>query len=614
MELRRSKRGQVTIFVIVAIILVAATIIYFLARGSPSRVDLSPELSPLYNHFLSCLEEDSLLGIQILEQQGGYIEVPEFESGSSYSPFSSQLDFAGVHVPYWYYVDFAGRAKEQIPTKTMMEKDLANFVSREIENCNFDDYYAEGADIQFEGAESKVEIIDGEVIIKMDLDLKLSKANETAVVRTHEVIVSSELAGLYDSAKQIYEKEQADLFLEKYAIDILRLNAPVDGVEIGCAPEIWVANEVFVNLESSIELNTLALRKSGELIENEEDAYFAVDLETDYEVRFLNSKNWAHSFEVNPSEGNLLLAEPVGNSAGLGILGFCYVPYHFVYNVNYPVLAQVYSEEEIFQFPMAVVIKGNKEREALPAVSSGFYESEVCKYHDTLISVRTYDKNLNPVLADITYECLGESCKIGNSSEENLFFPQCVNGNLVANAEGYREQIVSLSTVDEGSMELIMDKEYELGIDLKLDSKDYNLNAMIIFISPEFSRTILYPQQKTISLAEGEYEIQVQIYKNVSLTLGSTIQEQCVDVPRSGIGGFIGLTEKECYKINLPEQTITNALSGGGKDEVYVLESTLENSNSIVIDVESFLKPVTINQLQDNYNLLEEKGANIYFQ
>ena len=172
MELKGSKRGQVTIFVIIAIILVAATIIYFLARESPSRVDLSPELSPIYNHFLSCLEEDALLGIKILEQQGGYIEVPEFESGSSYSPFSSQLDFAGVPVPYWYYLDFAGRVREQIPTKTMMEKDLATFVSKEIENCNLDEYYSEGADIQFEGAESKVEIVEGEVIIKMDLDFK----------------------------------------------------------------------------------------------------------------------------------------------------------------------------------------------------------------------------------------------------------------------------------------------------------------------------------------------------------------------------------------------------------------------------------------------------------
>jgi len=66
-----------------------------------------------------------------------------------------------------------------------------------------------------------------------------------------------------------------------------------------------------------------------------------------------------------------LIANPVGNQPGLGVLCFCYVPYHFVYNIGYPVLIQVYSGEEIFQFPVAVVVKGNKPREALD------YEIEV---------------------------------------------------------------------------------------------------------------------------------------------------------------------------------------------------------------------------------------------
>jgi hypothetical protein len=147
-----------------------------------------------------------------------------------------------------------------------------------------------------------------------------------------------------------------------------------------------------------------------------------------------------------------------------------------------------------------------------------------------------------------------------------------------------------------------------------LGSKDYNKNAMIIFDSPDLSKTIVYPQQNTIFLAEGDYEITVQIYKNANLTLGSTTQEQCVEVPRSGIGGLIGLTEKECYDITLPEQVVTNVLSGGGKSQIYVLESTLESSTFIVLDSESLPNPVTINQLQDNYALFEEKEANVYFR
>ena len=40
------------------------------------------------------------------------------------------------------------------------------------------------------------------------------------------------------------------------------------------------------------------------------------------------------------------MAEPVGNQEGMGMLGFCYVAYHFVYDLAYPVLVQVYYEDE----------------------------------------------------------------------------------------------------------------------------------------------------------------------------------------------------------------------------------------------------------------------------
>ena len=75
----------------------------------------------------------------------------------------------------------------------------------------------------------------------------------------------------------------------------------------------------------------------------EEGKYFYIDAGVSDEIRFINSKDWPRNFEVSPSEGILLVANPVGNQPGLGVLGFCYVPYHFVYNVKYPVLIQVYN-------------------------------------------------------------------------------------------------------------------------------------------------------------------------------------------------------------------------------------------------------------------------------
>ena len=129
-------------------------------------------------------------------------------------------------------------------------------------------------------------------------------------------------------------------------------------------------------------------------------------------VRFINSKDWTFAFEVAPNEGVSLVSKPVGNQPGLGVLGFCYVPYHFVYDVKYPVLVQVFSEEEIFQFPVAVIIENNNPRESLEVETIQNVAPEFCTAKNTEIMVITRDLRGNPVQADVFYECFGNKCNI----------------------------------------------------------------------------------------------------------------------------------------------------------------------------------------------------------
>ena len=100
----KNKSGQVTIFIIIAILLVAGVVAYFFLRGSLIKTPIPENVQPIYTSFLSCLEDDTSTGISILQSQGGYIFLPEFEPGSRYMPFSSQLNFLGNPIPYWYYV------------------------------------------------------------------------------------------------------------------------------------------------------------------------------------------------------------------------------------------------------------------------------------------------------------------------------------------------------------------------------------------------------------------------------------------------------------------------------------------------------------------------------
>ena len=238
-----SKRSQVTIFIIIGIVIIAIVgIVLIFSNSSKKAQDLPRSLEPVYESFLTCLEGESSSGIGLLLDQGGYIDLPEFEPGSFYSPFSSQLDFVGTDIPYWYYMSGSNIQKEQVPGRSEMERQLADFVSGRIGRCNFDEYYIQGFSIK-EGVSSASAIIrDGEVEINLNMDLSLSNDEDRTIIKNHRLVLRSNLGSMYDSALEVYKKQQQEMFLEKYGLDILGLYAPMEGVELSCSPLIWNAD------------------------------------------------------------------------------------------------------------------------------------------------------------------------------------------------------------------------------------------------------------------------------------------------------------------------------------------------------------------------------------
>jgi len=605
-----NNRGQVTIFIIIGILIVAGVGLFFVFQDSIVGTSIPTTLEPVYNQFLECVKENTLTGINVMESQAGYIYLPEFEKGSDYMPFSSQLDFLGNAIPYWYYVSENGFEKEQVVSISDMEKDLSQFVEEQIYDCNFDEYYEDEFLIDYDIPEVKVSIKNQKVEIKLDMGMTIEKADETIFIKDHKISVNSNLGKLHDAAIEVYEKEQAELFLEEYAIDTLNLYAPVDGVEFTCSPQTWIVNEVFDELQEAIQANTISLKSKGGdyILNNPENEYFVVDVNSD--VKFLNSANWPYSFEVSPSEEEMLIVEPIGNQKGLGVLGFCYTPYHFVYNVKYPVLVQVQEGDEIFQFPFAVVIQGNKPREGVATESFEVESFETCKYKNTPTSVSAYDWDGNSVNAEISYECSGEVCRIGQAPlNEN--FPQCVNGYVLAEAEGYESSRYLYSALEEGSVSILLNKLYDRAIGLKVDGQNYNGRAVINFISEDSSKTILYPEQKNVDLSAGNYEVQVYVYKDSSLTLGASTKEQCIETIAPGIRGLLGIKTKECFEIAVPEQIISEVLAGGGKLDYTISENQLKSSEVIEINAQGLATPTNMEELQQNYNLFETKSLEI---
>jgi len=626
--LSNSKRSQVSAFIIIALVIVAGIGVYFAFRSDLIKVSVPLELEPVYNYYLSCIEAEVLAGAGILGQQGGYIENPDFSPGSEYMPFSNQLDFLGIGVPYWYYISGNGVVKEQKPSKEKMESQLNNFLEEQDSLCDFSEFEEKGFVISIGDLEAETGIKDGsiDVDVKQDLSIKYGDTNWNG--KSHSVDARSNLGGFYKLAEEIYLKNKEEMFLENYGVDVLRLYSPVDGVEIGCGSQIWSVDEIRDDLINALEANVHAIKVEGDYykLSKSENKYFVQDLDkavNGANVNFMYSRTWPMKMEVWPNEDGVLRADPIGLQEGLGMLGFCYVPYHFVYDLGFPVMIQIYAEGEMFQFPVVVYVDKNKPREALDVEGLPKVVPELCEKKITELIVYTYDTELNSVEADINFKCFDTSCDIGETvldGEDAVLtakFPQCVNGYIVARAEGYETEKYLVSSIEESSAILVLDKKYEMELEINKGGGEVGgeeEHAVVTFSKKNKTRTVAYPEQKLVDLTEGQYEIKVYVYSDSDINLKGDSLNKCVDVPKSGVLGVFGFNEEKCFAMDIPDQVVSAVVSGGGKQSYYIAESELRESDKLIIDAKDFGVPTKVEDLQINYNGVEVSGLDVRFE
>ncbi len=623
-----NKKAQLTIVVIVGIIIVAGVAAFFAIRGGFFFGEIPAEFQPVFRAYEECVREETTKALDLAGTQGGRVDVGSVERGSSYAPFSSQLNFLDIDVPYWFYMAGNGIIKEQVPTKKEIENDIAKFLDERLRGCDFDEYYSQGFYIEMGEPRASVLIENNKINAEVKMLLSVQKGETTAQKNTHAVEVSSRFGEMYETAVKVYEKQRDRMFLEDYAIDVLRLYAPVDGIEISCAPKIWKTREVVENIEKGLEANIGALKMKGDYynLNKKENKYFEIDAGEDVKlpVRFLYSPSWPTKIEITSANEELMIAEPMGKQEGMGLLGFCYVPYHFVYDVLFPVMVQVGDGLELFQFPVAVIIDNNVPREVkLGSLGDilGKETFELCSFAGGDVEVRTYDTNLNPVEANISYQCFDQLCKLGetkissNGAVLNAKIPVCVNGYLVIDSKGYGQKKQLFSSNRENSADIILEREYEVDANVLVNGKELGegASAIVHFSSEDNVASAMIPENKRVVLKEGSYDVEVFVYGNSSIVIPASRKTQCYETSRGGLLGLVGMTREECVDIEIPETKIEYALLGGGKTTTYILESDLEKGK-ITLSVPSISVPTSLEELQYNFELFDSLNIGVMYE
>ena len=504
-----------------------------------------------------------------------------------------------------------------------MQSQLNDYLKENIKNCDFSQFEQQGFVISLGNPVFNSKINNDSIELKVNQDVFIKHGNVSWTESSHNVLTNSNLGKFYNLAKDIYSNEKQSMFLENYGVDVLRLYAPVDGSDISCSSKIWNVLDVRNNLTVALESNVPEIKVKGSYyrLNSEVNKYFVKDIgeNVDSNVNFMFSRSWPMKLEVWPSEDGIMKADPVGLEQGMAMLGFCYVPYHFVYDLAYPVLIQVYSGSEMFQFPVVVYINKNQPRVPVDGESLENVVPDLCQYKLANLTVSTFDKYFNPVAADIQFKCFDTTCDIGNTTNVNnqsilsAAFPQCVNGYVIAKANGYSTKKY-LASGNESNIIIFLDKQYDLNLSVLKNGKEVDNMALITFSNNDSTITINYPSEKKVSLTAGQYQIKVYTYSNGSITLRGNSTQKCVDVPRSGILGMIGSTEQKCFTITNPDQTIDQVISGGGTQNYYVSDSQLDSAKKLIINAPGFPMPKAVGDLQQNFNSVDVTGLDVQFE
>ncbi len=649
------KRGQVTLFVIVGILIVVLVSIGIYYRANIANVFREDQLvqdeafaqntDVLKNYISSCLAETTTQGADLLGLQGGYIHLPEdplaIENTGSLS--NKLVMLPGLDVAYWYYETQNGIQKTQIPSNDYMQEELENYVEENIDNCLREFSGFEAFTINKGTLNAQIKINSDTITSTLNYPLKITQEENLVQLKTFQETLDIPLGKLYDSATSIMNKENKETFLEEKTLDqfVVYDELPYSGVDFACTPQTWQKAQVYQDLRNILNTNIAHLRVKGsnyERIEGQE--YFEldnVDANKGTSISFMYNQEWPMLVDITPDD-QLLRGESYNdNSLGRFITQFfCLNYYNFVYDLTYPVVISLTDDTTgyTFQYATQVIIKRNQPREN--KVTEEYLDgttNRACEHPITPIqaTVQGYGSRGSVVAldkADLSINCVGATCPLGvtNQGTVTALAPQCINANIIARHEGYHQSNEIIDTIEPQTLTILLEPKKELNLTVGLVRAEQGGARGIIqgeiilvqFVNTEraYSTSILYPEQRSITLISGDYEVKTTVIKDSAkpLTIKGETTTTCIQVPRSGILGSLGLTEKKCQETELKGTTVNSVIVGGANFEYTLDRDALLRSKQLTVYTVRNTEPTTITELQKLYDQIEHNAENTNFK
>jgi len=216
--MKRGKRSQTTIFIIIGVILIVAILLFVILKKpvEPGKKTVHPNIQPVYSYVENCVKEVGERAILYIGTTGGYYNTVELSNDQG--------------VAFYYYEKI-----NHMPSKQKIASEISLFVDDNLKNCinNFEIF--QEFNIRQEGEIKTSSIIENnKVVFNLNYPLSISKGPRTYDIEDfNDIEVFIRLGVIYNTISEYMQ---------------MQIN---ESICMNCLNVLGTQNDLYIELEES---------------------------------------------------------------------------------------------------------------------------------------------------------------------------------------------------------------------------------------------------------------------------------------------------------------------------------------------------------------------------
>jgi hypothetical protein len=413
MNNKLNKKAQITIFIIVAVIIVISAISFFIIRSQliesakEDEVETAIWANSIKNYITDCITETSIKGFQELGWHGGFVDPKDpTMTGFNFKQDPNPTEADGVSlsqdgdpITYWFYLRAENLCSNcetgsLAPSKEYMQAQVSLFIERELKTClnEFQIFKEEGFEFkETNEISATTTIAKDDIQVKVDVPLDIQRGQDKTQIKTLNTRIDLSLTDIYDiatsiSIDQMVNQRFEDIFmflLSDYSqVPNPNKIPPISWIDKKSGTVTWNLDDVEKRIKNYLISSNINLvqvgntRNSQRIIGSnpiQQGVYNALYLDIldkefpNQEVKFFYNPKWPIHFDISPKP---LMPTSINTD-----FPFSQAPstqtnyYEFFYDISFPIVVIITDNRSLrshgekgytFMFALEANIRDNK--------------------------------------------------------------------------------------------------------------------------------------------------------------------------------------------------------------------------------------------------------------